>query len=358
MSTFKHLQPGRRPLPSIFTAPTSSFLRPSRPFAFVPPLPVSATQQVSPVTQGQLERAIHAGHSFATIPLFPTVQRKAVFPSPLPEAMQLQSRIQAARSNGHSLDTQARHRLEQGLGTNLSAVRVHTDSEADRLARSVNSLAFTTGPDIFFRSGMYSPSTQEGMHLLAHESTHTIQQTAEPVSGTHRVGDVLVSDPDDHFEQAADKSAANFLARQHSTHVQHQLAAPSISPFIRNRPGEERVRPSQSMKHGTPVIQRVQALKGSTHVAPELGDANDIITKLNLYRALAPRREDTIGIAHRKDITGAGALWVGAVPNPNRRYLAPEDKGKPRGYQANFIEKAAAAGWVNPDYNLHVSSRD
>jgi hypothetical protein len=74
-------------------------------------------------------------------------------------------------------------RLEQGLGADLSSVRVHTDPAADALARSVEATAFTTGPDIFFRAGSYRPSSPAGLHLLAHEAAHTVQQASGLVAG-------------------------------------------------------------------------------------------------------------------------------------------------------------------------------
>ncbi|MGH2387304.1 MAG: DUF4157 domain-containing protein, partial [Chloroflexota bacterium] len=102
--------------------------------------------------------------------------------------------------------------LESGLGASMSNVNVHTDNEADHLARSVDSVAFTTGSDIFFRSGAYNPGTSEGMHLLAHEATHTVQQAAGPVSGTPTAGGVSVSDPSDSYEQAAEAGAARVMS--------------------------------------------------------------------------------------------------------------------------------------------------
>src|SRR5206468_69253 len=81
----------------------------------------------------------------------------------------------------------------------LSGVRVHTDGEADRLSRSVSAAAFTTGPNIFFRSGTYNPSSSKGLQLLAHEATHVIQQASGPVAGTPAPGGVSISNPGDSF---------------------------------------------------------------------------------------------------------------------------------------------------------------
>ena len=67
------------------------------------------------------------------------------------------------------------------LGADLSAVRVHTDAEADRASKAISALAFTQGSDIFFREGHYQPDSNSGRELLAHELTHVVQQTGGAV---------------------------------------------------------------------------------------------------------------------------------------------------------------------------------
>src|SRR5690348_2336172 len=97
--------------------PTQSLLRPSRPFASLPP---AVAQQVPPAPFEQLNRRARSGHSLdristqehsprlgysiATLPLFPPIQRTSDHPSPPQEEKHLQSRIQAARSGGQPLD--------------------------------------------------------------------------------------------------------------------------------------------------------------------------------------------------------------------------------------------------------------
>lgn len=86
-------------------------------------------------------------------------------------------RIQARRGAGNPLPEAVQRHLEQGLNHDLSKVRIHDDTEADKLAKGVNAIAFTTGNDIFFQSGKFNPNTQSGIELLAHEVTHTVQQS-------------------------------------------------------------------------------------------------------------------------------------------------------------------------------------
>jgi hypothetical protein len=116
-------------------------------------------------------------------------------------------RIKAAAGSGRRLDPDIKRRLNEGLGADLSNARVHTDGEADRLAQSLNALAFTSGQDIFFRDGAYEPTSERGMRLLAHEAAHVAQQAAGPVAGSPAPGGVSISNPSDGFEQAATRAA-------------------------------------------------------------------------------------------------------------------------------------------------------
>src|SRR5262245_32964708 len=90
----------------------------------------------------------------------------------------LAQRIEDSRGNGQPLPAGTRSPLEAALGHDFRAVRVHTDSAADSLSRALDAQAFTTGAEIFFRSGAYDPHTSFGKEILAHELTHVMQQAA------------------------------------------------------------------------------------------------------------------------------------------------------------------------------------
>ena len=108
---------------------------------------------------------------------------------------------------GSPLDGATRSFMESRLGHDFGDVRVHTGQKADASARSINAQAYTVGNDVVFQSGKYAPETPGGMHTLAHELTHVVQQKAGPVSGTPVGGGIRLSDPADAFEQAADRNA-------------------------------------------------------------------------------------------------------------------------------------------------------
>jgi hypothetical protein len=82
------------------------------------------------------------------------------------------------RSPGQVLNDSTRLFMELKFGHDFSKVRVHTDSKAAESAKAVNAKAYTVGKNIVFNAGQYSPETNAGKQLLAHELTHTIQQLA------------------------------------------------------------------------------------------------------------------------------------------------------------------------------------
>ncbi|HEY79311.1 MAG TPA: DUF4157 domain-containing protein [Dehalococcoidia bacterium] len=114
------------------------------------------------------------------------IQAQAVGSEPAVVAERLERQINTARGGGHPLDGPVQASLEPHFGADFSSVRVHTDSEADALNRSLSARAFTTGTDIFFRKGAYDPASISGQRLIAHELSHVVQQSSGRVgrSGT------------------------------------------------------------------------------------------------------------------------------------------------------------------------------
>ncbi|MCI0337073.1 MAG: DUF4157 domain-containing protein [Acidobacteria bacterium] len=92
--------------------------------------------------------------------------------------------VNSIRGSGQPLSQPVRAYLEPRFGYDFSEVRVHTDSRAAESARKVNAQAYTVGRDIVFGARQYDPETDQGRRLLAHELTHTLQQT--PVAKVRR----------------------------------------------------------------------------------------------------------------------------------------------------------------------------
>jgi hypothetical protein len=91
-------------------------------------------------------------------------------------------RLKSASSGGSPVPVSMRGELESALGADLSQVRLHAGSQSSELNRSMSAVAFTHGQDIHFRDGIPDTSTDSGLHLLAHELTHTVQQGAPALS--------------------------------------------------------------------------------------------------------------------------------------------------------------------------------
>lgn len=87
--------------------------------------------------------------------------------------------LKSSKGQGQLMDKSIRKEMEKGFGADFSNVKIHTDTVAENMSQELGAQAFTTGNDIYFNEGKYNPETKEGKHLLAHELTHTIQQSDE-----------------------------------------------------------------------------------------------------------------------------------------------------------------------------------
>ena len=109
------------------------------------------------------------------------VQRKAA-PASAAAGMAVSDDFLSALGSGRPLDPGIRDFMEARFGHDFAGVRIHTDHAAAATAHSVNALAYTVGHDVVFGAGQYAPETTQGKHVLAHELTHVIQQSAAPAS--------------------------------------------------------------------------------------------------------------------------------------------------------------------------------
>ncbi len=105
------------------------------------------------------------------------LQAKASPGRPPDVTPQIQHDIRASQGSGQPLPHAVRDFFEPRFGQDFSQVRVHTDARSAASAQQLNAQAFTQGQNIFFAPGRYQPNTQGGQQLLAHELTHTVQQS-------------------------------------------------------------------------------------------------------------------------------------------------------------------------------------
>jgi uncharacterized protein DUF4157 len=109
---------------------------------------------------------------------------------------------QVLRSSGQPIDASMRTSMEDRFGYDFGAVRFHTDATAAQSAAAVSALAYTVGRHVVFGASQYSPGSDEGRRLIAHELAHVVQQ-----GGGDDVSPQTVSDPADASEHQADRAA-------------------------------------------------------------------------------------------------------------------------------------------------------
>jgi hypothetical protein len=84
-----------------------------------------------------------------------------------------------------SLSKTTRDYFEPRFGFDFSKVIIHTGNRAEEYAEAIQARAFTTGNHIAFSKGQYNSETDSGRKLLAHELSHTIQQSGASGSNNY-----------------------------------------------------------------------------------------------------------------------------------------------------------------------------
>lgn len=117
-------------------------------------------------------------------------------------ALHLESSIGETKGGSKPLSESTRAFMEQRFGQDFSQVRLHTDKQATEAAAAVKAKTFTAGEDVFFGTGQYSPQTEEGRRLIAHELTHVVQQRMSGSKRISRLPDDVGEVKTQHFDLA------------------------------------------------------------------------------------------------------------------------------------------------------------
>ncbi len=151
---------------------------------------------------------------------------------------------QVLASPGRSLEPSLQRGMERRLGHDFSRVRIHTDLKAAKSAHAVRARAYTVGHHIVFADGQYDPGVAHGRTLLAHELTHTIQQSANSPCAVRQLQAISVEPPGTSFEQAAEErstrrsNSSRGLAQIHRMALQRQAEPPSKTEEAEGSGGE------------------------------------------------------------------------------------------------------------------------
>jgi hypothetical protein len=175
---------------------------------------------------------------------------------------------------GSPLDRDTQGFMESSLGADFSDVRVHNDGKATESARSVQAYAYTVGNDVVFQSDKYSPGSESGQRMLAHELTHVVQQRSGPVDGTPAAGGIKVSHPSDSFERAAESTADRVMSAQ-----------PVSAPMTGASSSVQRLAPEEEQPLQGTFVQRAAPTE-------EEGVEDDTAQGSFVQRAAAPAEEE------------------------------------------------------------------
>ncbi|HEX8558109.1 MAG TPA: DUF4157 domain-containing protein [Pyrinomonadaceae bacterium] len=177
------------------------------------------------------------------------------------------------RSQGSPLDASTRAFMEPRFGHDFGRVRVHTDERAAASARAVGASAYTVGDQIVFAAGRYSPASDAGRRLLAHELTHVAQSRRDGAAAAARPAARLeVSQPSDPHEQEAEETASRVMSGA-------PLAAAGGPPAFAAKAGS-----SASAAEAGPYS------RGVARFVPRHAASG-----ASLYRAPAPEEEEAAG---------------------------------------------------------------
>ncbi len=105
------------------------------------------------------------------------MQRKEISGEEKTADSNLENYVGGLNSGGQALPNEVRNFYEPRFGYDFGNVKLHTGTVAAKSAQSINALAYTSGNNIVFNDGQYSPNTESGKKLLSHELTHVVQQT-------------------------------------------------------------------------------------------------------------------------------------------------------------------------------------
>ena len=107
------------------------------------------------------------------------VQRAAEGSAPPAMPHGAEPQIRRLTAGGEALSPALRAFFEPRMGRDLSGVRLHHGSEAHAAAAAIGAEAFTLGQHVGFGAGRWSPDSDRGRWLLAHELAHTGQQAGK-----------------------------------------------------------------------------------------------------------------------------------------------------------------------------------
>ena len=94
--------------------------------------------------------------------------------------------ITALKGGGQPLPASERAFFEPRFKRSFAGVRIHAGQRADAAAQMIRARAFAHGDNIAFARGEYRPGSKAGRRLIAHELSHTVQQSGGQTNAVRR----------------------------------------------------------------------------------------------------------------------------------------------------------------------------
>lgn len=136
---------------------------------------------------------------------------------------------------GAYLPSDVRQRLVEVVGPGVEAMRVHTDAQADAMARAHRADAVTVGRHVFFHADRFQPHQDRGFALLAHEAAH-VRQAMQPNAAWRRATQAG-RQVEEEQALALERDALHNPRRFARADLPLTLPAPGELPFV---PGRDR----------------------------------------------------------------------------------------------------------------------
>jgi len=234
------------------------------------------------------------------------IMRKAADEAGLQAPPSLAAKLAANKGGGSPLPGGTRRFMENAFSADFSRVSIHNDGEAAAMSQSIQAHAFTHGNDIYFNSGRYSPHTQQGQRLLAHELTHTLQQTG----GIHRSTGT----------EAGSGGAPSATAGGTGTGTAG-TGGISVDVLAAVNPEDFLVR-AAAQELGTDI--RVSSMENMIDQLESLVPANGCLASLNIYNHGNPsiqmvagdnKVKNADGTTSRTPISGFSLSWLSTAAN-------------------------------------------
>jgi hypothetical protein len=216
------------------TAPKASQIAAPKPIApkTAPPVPAAfkpagthaaAHETASKASRTREMRAIAAPKPIApkTAPAaratFKPAGSHAAAPKPRPTLAPLAPAKHGITSGGQPLPSHIQEAIQNSLMVDLSSVRLHASTAAQRQASAVSARAFTFGNDIYLGHGEHPTD----LTLISHEAAHVIQQQSRPAVQKWSF------DRNDRYEREADQAAAA-VQRKETFSVRERVDSPRV----------------------------------------------------------------------------------------------------------------------------------